>query len=327
LLDWPNERSLHTRAVPRLGGLGIVLGASSTTAIALALAPVYDHHVFAWLVGALALGGIGLADDLRGLGVGTRLVAHFGVAAGFALFAGAPTKLVIASGLVVTLPAGLAVALWVFFIVGVLNIFNFMDGMDGLAALQAVGAALAVTTALSLGAHGLLAIVPLTLCGASHAFFIHNAPPAKIFMGDAGSTFIGFTFAAITLVAASDAEPLPILVVPLALAPFLLDGTATILRRLANAEQIWRAHRTHLYQRAATAGLSHHDVLVWYAVWIACSATGAVVVVQGGPLAPLLAVAVAVGGLIVTTVWVRRLEVTASKARTAPPTSASKTAP
>jgi UDP-N-acetylmuramyl pentapeptide phosphotransferase/UDP-N-acetylglucosamine-1-phosphate transferase len=183
-----------------------------------------------------------------------------------------------------------------------------MDGMDGLAALQAVGAALAVAIGLHLGAHDTLAVVPHTLAPAAMGFFIHNAPPAKIFMGDAGSTFIGFTFAGLALAGAAGTEPLPILTVPIALAPFLLDGTFTIFRRLSRGERIWRAHRSHLYQRAVVAGLSHHDVLIRYAAWIGCSTVASVIVATRGVRASGAAVAIVFGGLAAVVRWVRRIE-------------------
>jgi UDP-N-acetylmuramyl pentapeptide phosphotransferase/UDP-N-acetylglucosamine-1-phosphate transferase len=156
------------------------------------------------------------------------------------------------------------------FLVGLLNIYNFMDGMDGLAATQAVGAAMAFATCFIASGHEDLALLSLALLGASGGFFVHNAPPAKLFMGDVGSTFLGFSFAAMTLLGvARPVQPLALSPALFALAPFLLDGSFTLLRRLSRGEKIWQAHRTHLYQRAVATGLQHHDVLVCYAGWTA----------------------------------------------------------
>ena len=311
LLDHPNERSLHTKPVPRLGGVGIVLGTWCAAAATVGLAP-RDLGVLGWLVASALLAGLGLLDDVRGLGAATRLVLQISVVAGFTCVVGVPTHIVIAPGMTVDLPYVAALGLATVFGVGVLNIYNFMDGMDGLAALQAIGAALAVATALATGG-GSAVVVPITLAAATLGFFVHNAPPAKIFMGDAGSTFVGFTFAAIALSRASAAESLPFLVVPLALAPFLLDGTYTIFRRLRRGEKIWTAHRSHLYQRAVATGLSHHDVLVRYAAWIACSAVAAVVASQQAGALLVVALVAPLSGLLFVALWVRRLESAAQR--------------
>jgi UDP-N-acetylmuramyl pentapeptide phosphotransferase/UDP-N-acetylglucosamine-1-phosphate transferase len=311
LLDRPNDRSLHTKPVPRLGGVGIVLGASCATAAILALGPTANGEILTLLVSALVLAAIGLADDLRGLRASTRFFLQIAVAAAYALRVGVPTRLELVPDVSITLPYAGALVLWTVFIVGSLNIYNFMDGMDGLAALQAIGASLGLAAVFAAGDDGASAMVPLVLACASFGFFVHNAPPAKIFMGDAGSTFVGFTFAGLALIGATRARPVSALTVPLALAPFLLDGTFTILRRLSKGEKIWKAHRSHLYQRAVATGLSHHDVLLPYAAWIACSAVGAVVA-DGGRIGAALSVSTAVGGLALVIAWVRRLERAAS---------------
>ena len=320
LLDRPNERSLHTKPVPRLGGVGIVLGTLGAVFASLALVDdSASREIGAWLVAGLVFAILGLADDLRGVGAGARFVVQNAFAAGFVLVVGVPTQVMLAPGLALTLPFGLALALWTVFIVGVLNIYNFMDGMDGLAALQAIGASLAISAALAVTGYPGTVVVPLTLGAATAGFYIHNAPPAKIFMGDAGSTFVGFTFAAIALSGASRALPLPVLTVPLALAPFLLDGTFTIFRRLCRGERVWRAHRSHLYQRAVSTGLSHHDVLVRYATWIGSSAVASVVVASHGGAAALVSCGIVLVGLILTVCWVRKLESEAvSRDRNAP---------
>jgi UDP-N-acetylmuramyl pentapeptide phosphotransferase/UDP-N-acetylglucosamine-1-phosphate transferase len=127
-------------------------------------------------------------------------------------------------------------------------------------------------------------------------------------MGDAGSTYLGFTFASMLLFGASHGSALPILVLPLALSPFLLDGTFTIFRRLKNREKVWQAHRSHLYQRAVQAGRTHREVLVPYAAWcvggLACSvaaAGGDGRYVAGATFTMLLALALVFR-------WVSRLE-------------------
>jgi UDP-N-acetylmuramyl pentapeptide phosphotransferase/UDP-N-acetylglucosamine-1-phosphate transferase len=247
-------------------------------------------------------------DDLRPLRVGARLLLQFACAGVFCVLAGIPHGISLVAPAVLALPPALSLVLWSFFIVAVLNIFNFMDGMDGLAGTQAVGAALGIGAAFALSHQPALAALCALIAAASAGFLFQNVPPAKIFMGDAGSTFLGFSFAALAVIGA-DLEPaMPAPVFALALAPFLLDGTMTLLRRAFRGEPVWEAHRTHLYQRAVTSGRTHHDVLVVYALWIAGGAAAAVCAARGGGESLAALVVGALLTLYAILVWVRRLE-------------------
>jgi UDP-N-acetylmuramyl pentapeptide phosphotransferase/UDP-N-acetylglucosamine-1-phosphate transferase len=221
---------------------------------------------------------------------------------------GAPAQIVLAEGVTLSLPVWATTAVWVVWIVGVLNIYNFMDGMDGLAGAQAIGAGLALAVGLAAHGHHDLALLSGLLAMASAGFFVHNVGPARIFMGDAGSTMIGFTFAALALSAHARPDPLPLPVVPLALAPFLLDGTFTILRRASRGEAIWKAHRSHLYQRAVTSGQSHRDVLGPYVAWVGAAAIAAVLGARARGALMLALAATMLTGLLITWLWVRKIE-------------------
>jgi UDP-N-acetylmuramyl pentapeptide phosphotransferase/UDP-N-acetylglucosamine-1-phosphate transferase len=309
LLDRPNERSLHNVPVSRLGGVAIA------SAIWLALLTLHTLRgsvpgklELAWLMTSLPIATLGLVDDIRPLRASTRLLLQFSVAGVFCVVAGIPrgVSLVVSSTMV--LPPLISLVFWTFFIVAVLNIFNFMDGMDGLAATQALGAALSIGGVLFLRHQLQLAALCAVTAAASVGFLFRNYPPAKIFMGDAGSTFLGFSFASLAVMGA-DIEPgVPLTVVVLGLAPFLSDGTFTLLRRGFRRETVWKAHRTHLYQRAVTAGLTHREVLVRYALWIVCG--GAAAVYASG--AALWAMVALFGGalcaLCFAVVWVGCLE-------------------
>ena len=180
--------------------------------------------------------------------------------------------------------------------------------MDGLAGTQAACAGIAIAIAGASHGHADIAWIALALAASSAGFLFHNMPPAKLFMGDGGSTLLGFSFAALALMGAGRGDPVPFACAPLALAPFLLDGVFTLFRRSLRGEKVWRAHRTHLYQRAASAGRAHHDVLVAYAIWMGLAATAAVVASRGRPLA----VAAAGGAMLaisaVAIVWVAQCE-------------------
>src|SRR5262249_2114173 len=210
-LDGGNERSPATVPVPRLGGVGVARGALLRAVVAGVATP--------WLVCTALVSALGLVDDLRPLRAGLRFALQLALAGAFVAWVGPPSRLLLVPGCELALPPALAAALAVLFLVGVLNIYNFMDGMDGLAGTQAVcaGIALAATGP---------GLAPLVLAAASAGFLVPNFPPAKIFLGDAGSTALGFGLAALGVGAPS----LPFATVVVALAPFLLDGTFTILR-------------------------------------------------------------------------------------------------
>jgi UDP-N-acetylmuramyl pentapeptide phosphotransferase/UDP-N-acetylglucosamine-1-phosphate transferase len=306
LLDHPNERSLHQAPVPRLGGAAIVVASWLPVALGCALSSRRDPAVVAWLVASLLVAVLGLVDDLKPLRASVRFLVQIGASATFCVAAGVPTRIGITRALDLDLPYPVALVLCTVWLVGVLNIFNFMDGMDGLAGTQALTAGVAVAGALD--GRPELAWIGVAVAAASAGFLSYNAPPAKIFMGDAGSTFLGFTLASFLVLGSDAAPPLPIAVAPLALAPFLLDGTFTIFRRLRRGEKVWQAHRSHLYQRAVQTGLSHKQVLVPYAVWCAAAAACAIVAARGDLVALSATVVVMLGALVATWRWVLRRE-------------------
>jgi UDP-N-acetylmuramyl pentapeptide phosphotransferase/UDP-N-acetylglucosamine-1-phosphate transferase len=280
LLDRPNERSLHQTPVPRLGGVAIVFACYAALGLLLL---VYEgpHGLWPWLLTAAPVAALGLLDDVRPLPAALRLLIHVTIAATFCMLLPLPAEVAITPGLSIAIPGPWFVVLGTLFLVGTLNVYNFMDGMDGLAATQAVGAAFAIATCSIAGSHDDLSLLSLVFLGSASGFFVHNAPPAKLFMGDVGSTFLGFGFAAMSLFGLTRTpHPLALTPVLFALAPFLLDGGFTLLRRLSRGEKIWQAHRTHLYQRAFATGLSHHDVLVRYAAWTAFGVVTAATDVQ-----------------------------------------------
>jgi Fuc2NAc and GlcNAc transferase len=309
LLDQPNERSLHTTPVPRLGGVAIVAAVSVAVLI---MVPICGRRLgrleLSWLASSLPIAGLGLLDDLRALRASTRLLLQVLAASAFCVIAGVPHCIPLHGDLCIALPTGISFVLWVLLIVTFLNIFNFMDGMDGLAGTQASGAAIGIGISFLALGHVGLASICVAVASAALGFLLHNAPPARIFMGDAGSTFLGFTFGALAMLGADVGRPVPTPVFLLALAPFLLDGTSTIMRRVFRGEQVWKAHRSHLYQRAVTAGRTHSQVLVVYAAWIVVAVASASTIHWARPPMFVALALVTMGVLGVVWVWVVRLE-------------------
>ncbi|HEY1691510.1 MAG TPA: glycosyltransferase family 4 protein [Polyangiaceae bacterium] len=281
LVDVPNDRSLHKVPVPRLGGAALVVSLAMALGAGVLFfdLPLLKHgDTVALLAGASAIAILGLVDDLRPLPALARLVAQLCVSSFVLAFALRSSGVSVALGLEVHLPRAVALVAGVLFVVATTNIYNFMDGMDGLAAVQGIGVSLVIATACGAAAQCDLAVIGLAIAAGMAGFLVRNAPPASIFLGDAGSTFLGFTFSSLAVVAAERSSPVPFTVVPAALAPFLLDGTFTILRRLWRRQRVWQAHRTHLYQRAVATGLSSRRVLLIYVVWCGVSAIGALVI-------------------------------------------------
>jgi UDP-N-acetylmuramyl pentapeptide phosphotransferase/UDP-N-acetylglucosamine-1-phosphate transferase len=249
--DIPNERSLHERPTPRVGGWGIVPVAVVGM---LAVAPTL------WLaaVCALFLSAVSQVDDRRGLPARVRFIAH---------------ALAVAT-LVVAYPA--AVPWWILgglaiCMVWLINLYNFMDGADGLAG----GMALFGFGAYALGAirapHASpeLAFASLAICGAAAGFLILNFHPAKIFLGDAGSIPLGFLAGGLGYWGWRDGV-WPIWFPVMVFSPFIADASVTLARRLARGQKFWQAHREHYYQRMVRSGTGHAGTAVrWYIVMFA----------------------------------------------------------
>ena len=322
LLDVPNERSSHRQPVPRLGGaafIPLVLIAGGILALRLGRLEVIFGF---FLGGALALFFVSLADDVFSLAASSRLAFQFLVAGGLlgaAVYANRAGTIDVIGSLLPPdmgrgaicryLPVSLVcLALW---IVGIINIFNFMDGIDGIAGVQAVVAGIAwfiIGTRLSAP---IVATFSACVAAGVLGFLTLNWPPAKIFMGDAGSTVLGFIFATVpfvTIAEANSAVRFESLLVASALVvwPFLADGSFTILRRLKNRENILRAHRSHLYQRLVTAGKSHRLISSTYgglAVFGAVLACFVVVPVEREMLARITIGALASTGVLFFALW------------------------
>jgi Fuc2NAc and GlcNAc transferase len=257
LFDIPNARSSHAVATPRGGGLAIVM----TTLLALPVVAALD--ALAWPgVWGLAGGGalvalIGFADDHRPVAPSWRLLGHF-IGASWILFwmDGSPQFAVPGS------MGWVGHILAILYLVWLLNLTNFMDGIDGIAGVEVitvcVGGALLYLAARPGAA---LWATPVVLASATLGFLMWNWPPAKIFMGDAGSGFLGLMLAALSLQAGWVARPLFWGWVILA-GVFIVDATVTLLRRVVRRERVYEAHRSHAYQHAAVRSGTHVTVTV-----------------------------------------------------------------
>ena len=238
ILDHPNERSLHQRPVPRMGGIGVAAGIAASAPF---VSPVEWWPL--WLA-ACFLVGISFLDDIIGLPIIGRLLVHF-VAAGGA-----------SAGLLLNHTGVGWVLLAIVAIVWMTNLYNFMDGMDGLAGGMALFGFGFYALAGVLSGHLPFALTNAAIAAAACAFLLFNFHPARLFMGDAGSTLLGFLAACLGLIGWQ--LGIWTLWFPgLVFSPFIVDATVTLARRLLRGEKIWRPHREHFYQRLVLSGWGH----------------------------------------------------------------------
>jgi Fuc2NAc and GlcNAc transferase len=278
-MDVPNARSSHAIPTPRGGGIAIVAGAAGAL-VALFISGKIDTHLFLALTGGgLAVAGVGFIDDRRPLSARVRLAVHIAAAVWALVWLGGAPALHIPGPIV--LARAVSYVLSGLGIVWVLNLYNFMDGIDGLAASEAVFVALGSAFLLLLagGSPGVVA-ASAAFGAACLGFLGWNWPPAKIFMGDVGSGYIGYTIAVLALAAARDQSSL--LAVWLILSGlFIIDATVTLVRRLFRGEKVYSAHRSHAYQWLARRWKSHKSVtvlavginLLWLLPWSWAAAT------------------------------------------------------
>jgi UDP-GlcNAc:undecaprenyl-phosphate GlcNAc-1-phosphate transferase len=244
LVDRPSACKSHNVPVPYLGGLAIALG----TLTALALTPRLGFQAGVVALGATAVGAVGLLDDDRQIGPRPRLAVE-GLAALAAVGAGLRLEAT-GAGIV---DAGLS-AVW---IVGLTNAANLLDNMDGLGA--GVAASIAAATFFLSAAAGQewVAALAAAVTGACLAFLVFNVRPARIFMGDAGSLFLGYLLAAMTLAATRPLAARPGVAVPLMLAAIpIADTTTVVVARLRRGRSVAQGGRDHLSHRLVRRGLS-----------------------------------------------------------------------
>ena len=262
LMDVPNARSSHLVPTPRGGGLAIVITLTVAIAVQASLGIVAGSLTGALLGAGLTVALIGFVDDHGHIAARWRLLGHF-VAAGWALFwlGGLPAMPVFQWTLQ---PGWFVQAVALLFLVWMLNLYNFMDGIDGIASIQAlcvcVGglfcyAAVADAGALPAGR------VEWLMIAAVAGFGCWNFPRARIFMGDAGSGFLGITLAVLAVHAAW-IRPVLLWSWLILLGVFIVDATFTLLRRLLRGEAVYEAHRSHAYQSASRRAGGHVPVTV-----------------------------------------------------------------
>lgn len=285
-VDRPGARSLHDRPVSRAGGIAILSGLAAGLLIGAIMevpglglesgAGAGAGPAYGWvLAGGFLVACVSLADDVRPLSPAIRIVVHL-AAGGCVVVSGLTAEGIAFPGGALELGAVAGPVFTVLFVAWVVNLYNFMDGMDGFAGGMAV---IGFTTLAALCAGGGAAPIvaaSLIVAAASLGFLLFNFPPAKIFMGDVGSSLLGF-LAAVGMLWAERAASVPLWVSVLVFSPFIVDASVTLVRRTLAGEKPWQSHRGHFYQRLVLLGWGHRKTVVReYALMLLCAVSAVV---------------------------------------------------
>jgi UDP-N-acetylmuramyl pentapeptide phosphotransferase/UDP-N-acetylglucosamine-1-phosphate transferase len=263
VIDLPNERSSHTVPTPRGGGLVIVISTLIVALVSMFLAKNWLQGIVFVLIGS-GVAWIGWQDDVKSLSPKVR----------FLFQAIAATLTVVGLGYfdAITIPLFgelklgiVGIPITILWIMGLINAYNFMDGIDGISGSVALTAALGWM--LFLGVTGNFSSpvfwIALAIAATNLGFLGHNWPPARIFIGDVASTFLGFCFAVLPLLTVNQVEDSFLLGV-IVMWAYILDTAITFLRRLIKGEQVFSAHRTHIYQRLVISGYQVSSITSLY---------------------------------------------------------------
>ena len=238
--DVPNERSLHSEPIPRIGGIAIIAGILSGWML------LYQYWAWWIVLPVFGLFALSLVDDVRNLSARSRLLSHFAAA------------IMVLAGAGVEWQWLLPVLL---FIVWMTNLYNFMDGSDGLAAGMALFGFSFYGIAGLINGNEPFAMMNFSVGAAALGFLYHNFHPARVFMGDAGSIPLGFLASAFG-VWGWQLGYWPFWYPILVFSPFVIDATVTLLKRARRGENLAQAHRSHYYQHLVQMGLGHRNTAI-----------------------------------------------------------------
>jgi UDP-GlcNAc:undecaprenyl-phosphate GlcNAc-1-phosphate transferase len=305
LFDVPVDgRRVHTRAIPRLGGVAIYL----TCLLTLSALPFVDNlltqtlrqytsEVFIVLIPGTLVLLLGVYDDLRGTNATVKFIVLGLIAALFYAMGGRIEALSVPFIGSVHLPAFVSFVVTVFWLVGIANAFNLIDGMDGLATGAALFSSLVILAISFAQGHPVMIVSALVLCGALAGFLRYNFNPASIFLGDSGALFVGFSLAALSVLESRKATTAVAVVIPiLAFGLPVVDTGVTIVRRLISRNPVFKGDNEHIHHMLLARGWSQQQVaLILYA---ACAAFGLVAILFTNAGARLIGLALFVVAVV-----------------------------
>lgn len=282
VIDYPNDRSLHSIPVPRTGGLAILVGIAISS-ILLPLVLTIHADIIYIAIGAFLVAVVSFIDDCYNLSVKLRFSVH-GLVAVLLIIGGYQIMEVHLPSLLLEFNYYISIFLTILFIIWLINLYNFMDGIDGFSGGMAVFGFATLSVFGWLSSNEIYFILSLSISAASLGFLLFNFPPAKIFMGDAGSSTIGFLVGAF-IIWGNNENIIAFWQSLLIFSPFIVDATVTLASRIINKERFWEAHKTHYYQRLVNSGWSHKKTVLYeYTVIILCSVSAVISVVINTPL-------------------------------------------
>lgn len=305
-IDIPKDnRRMHKKPIARLGGLAIfsgfiialMFGLLCTIIGVVGITP--NEHLLGMLIGVFIIIGIGIVDDIKQLGPKIKLLFQILAAASVVWISGDKISIITnpfsTSGISI-LSDFIAYPLTILWIVGITNAINFIDGLDGLAAGVSSISYLSLMFIAILQGEEQTAMIIAILAGSTLGFLPYNFNPAKIFMGDTGATFLGFTLGVISVQGMMKTYAAISIVIPiLVLGLPLFDTAFAILRRIINRKSIMAPDRGHLHHRLIDMGFSQRQsVVTMYAVSGALGLAAIVLADKGALSAVILIIAVSV---------------------------------
>ena len=283
VMDRPNERSSHASPIPKSGGVAIVV----TFLIGMGLiyyfqgqGQINERYMVGFVFSALLIATISLIDDIQQKSPLFKLVTHI-FAVVVVLYLGIVIDNIALPFIGYTSIGWVGYPLSFIWILGLTNANNFMDGLDGLVGGTAVIVAMFFMAISYYEGSSFVYITCYTILAGSLGFLFLNFPPARIFLGDVGSVFLGFVFATLAIIAARyDASHTSFLVMPLLFFNFIYDTAFTLIRRMLKREALMQPHHTHLYQLLHRSGYTHKEVTLIHYCMTFLQGLGALWMVQ-----------------------------------------------
>ncbi len=279
-IDYPKERGIHKKPMPRMGGVAIVLGFMITVNIVIHFVEGVDMLQFTgFIIGALIITVLGMIDDVKNLRASIKLAVQV-VAALIVVLCGVRIDFVLWPVFTVLKP--LSVPITMLWIIGVTNAVNLIDGMDGLAAgVSSIGALSIMVLCIMTGSE-IAVVLTAALAGSCLGFLPRNFNPAEIFMGDTGATFLGFVLAVSSIMGVFKGYAiLALLIAALCLGLPIFDTLFAMIRRAVHHKPIMTADRGHLHHRLIDKGYTQRQaVIILYGISVVCGSIAVLLVIQ-----------------------------------------------
>lgn len=279
-IDYPKDRGIHKKPMPRMGGIAIILGFMVTVFIFIwFIEDINISQFLGFIAGALIIAFLGMADDIKNLSARFKFAIQI-VAALVVVFSG--TRIHIVSWSIPSSLSFLSIPLTVIWIVGVTNAVNLIDGMDGLASGVSAIAAICLMVLCIMTGSELAVLLTAVLAGACMGFLPRNFNPAEIFMGDTGSTFLGFVLAVTSILGVFKGYVLLAVVVAiLCLGLPIFDTLFAIARRIIHHKPIMEPDRGHMHHRLIDKGYSQKQAaIILYGISIICGLIAIIMMVR-----------------------------------------------